>query len=502
MSVSWRRLLQLRIWPALASGAAALVLILLPVTSLPALSSLLGGTLVAPPAVLVLFLLALGWLPVYLLRHGTLPREATPWLVYAGAALLSSSLAFFVRLPAYKGHTILGAEMEALLTLGIAAAFYLVFCTWVREPGQLKWAMRWINFGGFLLVVWSLAQLYVILVEKGSYPGFMVRIQGLLSVRSLQDHVYYDRLAGLSYEPSWLAHQLNVLYIPLWLAATITGYSSCRKWLRISLENILLITGSIVLLFSYSRVGLMAFLLVLAYGVYRLNEYGFRRLEQRLQARGRPIPAWVKVLTLPILIGLYALLAVGLLALAGRVNERIAGLLELRITSPDLMELGFRVGLSERLIYWANGWLAFARYPLFGVGLGNAGFFFSEHVHNLGYRSAEIVQVLYEAGYLPNIKSLWVRVLAETGLVGFSCFLAGYHLLWRAGQKLVRDLSPTLRTIGWMGIFSLLAFVIEGFSVDSFALPYLWVATGLLTAASAMARRSGLPPLAADIRSS
>ncbi len=40
----------------------------------------------------------------------------------------------------------------------------------------------------------------------------------------------------------------------------------------------------------------------------------------------------------------------------------------------------------------------------------------------------------------------------------------------------------------------LLAFMLEGFSVDSFAMPYLWVGAGLLSSAAMLARTSSDPP--------
>jgi hypothetical protein len=39
-----------------------------------------------------------------------------------------------------------------------------------------------------------------------------------------------------------------------------------------------------------------------------------------------------------------------------------------------------------------------------------------------------------------------------------------------------------------MAVLVILVFLVEGFSVDSFAMPYLWVSLGLATAASVMAR--------------
>jgi hypothetical protein len=47
-----------------------------------------------------------------------------------------------------------------------------------------------------------------------------------------------------------------------------------------------------------------------------------------------------------------------------------------------------------------------------------------------------------------------------------------------------------MKTIGWAGIFMLVGMILDGFSVDSFALPYIWATTGLVTAASAIALSS------------
>jgi hypothetical protein len=44
-----------------------------------------------------------------------------------------------------------------------------------------------------------------------------------------------------------------------------------------------------------------------------------------------------------------------------------------------------------------------------------------------------------------------------------------------------------------MVFFVIAAFIAEGFSIDSFALPYLWTSLGIITAASAVARREASP---------
>jgi hypothetical protein len=470
------------------AGFLILTILLLPISSLPLLSGLMGGTLVAPPAIITLFAACPIWLTLFLLRREMLPREILPWLAFAGAGLLSSALAYFLPLPPYRSFTPLDAEISALLTFAIGAACYLIFSTWFRRERQLVWALRAVNLGGILLLIWSFAQLYIILVADGDYPGLMVRIQSLISPRSLTDQVYYMRVSGFAFEPSWLAHQLNMVYLPVWLAASVTGYSSFRKVLRVSLENVLLLCGFVILIFTYSRIGLLGFLLALAYGVFQINRLWIRWLREQLVKYGWRSTPWLGIFLGILVLLIYTVLVVGLLALLARTDARIARLLAFKEFPTSLLDFAASVDFSERVIYWLNGWQVFGCYPLFGVGLGNAGFYFTEHLPAVALRSSEMVQTLNQALFLPNIKSFWIRLLAETGLFGASLFLSWYFLLWSASRRLTREMSVLLRTMGWMGSITLLTFLAEGFSIDSFALPYLWISLGLVTAASALTR--------------
>ena len=470
-------------------GLLLLTVLLLPITSLPLLSSRMGGTLVSPPAIITVMLAAPIWLLLLILRRLSLPREALPWLAFCGAVVLSSALAFFLPLPPYRSFTPLEAETSAVITFVISAVFYLLFASWLREPRDFAWILRAVNLGGMLILAWSLAQLYVVLVQDGNYPGLMVRMHSWISIRSLGDRIFTLRLTGLAFEPSWLAHQLNLVYLPLWLGATISGYSSFRKVLRLSLENVLLILGLIVLVFTYSRIGLLAILLALAYGIFQASRSAVRWLRAWLIRHNWPASPWLGPLLGLGLALIYVLAVLALLSILSRSDPRIARLLSMDGLPANLLDFAAQVDFAERVLYWMNGWQVFARYPFLGVGLGNAGFFFREHLPAVGLRFPEISQILNQALFLPNIKSFWVRLLAETGLLGTSLFLSWYLLLWTSSRNLAAQPSALMRALGWMGSLSLITFLAEGFSVDSFALPYLWVSLGLLTAASALARK-------------
>ncbi|MBE3120044.1 MAG: hypothetical protein IMZ50_14975, partial [Candidatus Atribacteria bacterium] len=148
------------------------------------------------------------------------------------------------------------------------------------------------------------------------------------------------------------------------------------------------------------------------------------------------------------------------------------------------------LAFAERYVYWVAGWNVFNIHPLFGVGLGNAGFYFQETLPAYSWGLPEVLDVLYRSTIIPNIKSLWVRLLAETGIVGFSSFIVWCYVLLRSGWALKRNASRLYKTIGWFGIFVLLALIFEGFSTDTFALPYLWISMGIVSAVAASVRTS------------
>jgi hypothetical protein len=492
-----------RPWRGFGLAAAvvmAAAVILLPVTSMPLLSRLMDHALVAPPSAVLIALMTVLWLPVFIVRGGLIPRESAALWVFFYIALISAGVAFFRIYPSFKGYTVSRNEISAVLTLAIAGAFYLIFALYYRGSSKLKSFFAALNLSGILLLVWSLVQLYVVVSSHGDYRGWMVRFHDLLSIRPLTAHTFYGRVTGFAYEPSWLGNMLNLLYLPYWLAATVTGFSCFRKFWGISLENVLLPVGVVVLVFSFSRIGLAAFLLTLAYLTLSLllrfgrwlagqaaQRFGFSNTRTLNLALGLSI-------TLGILV-LFALATLGLLRTLSAYDSRVARILNpANYNTRDPYVLADNLAFGERLVFWAMGWRVFADYPLLGVGPGNAGFFFVEKLPVQGWQLAEAIRIADALGYLPNVKSLWSRLLAETGLLGFSALTAWLFVVWRATGFLKSRSGTIFRMAGWMGSFIIVAFVLEGFSIDSFALPYLWVSLGVVTAASVLARSQILSP--------
>jgi hypothetical protein len=266
--------------------------------------------------------------------------------------------------------------------------------------------------------------------------------------------------------------------------------------------------GIVVFFLSSPRVGMISLLLSLGYLYLILNLAIFKRVvgaittlpwvkRQRFQ---RQIKVLIAALVALLFLASYAGLLAAVVFVSSRRDWRLSMMLSYPLSKEEilgaltlkedvLLYLSIRWAFMERMIYWVTGWRIFQSYPWLGVGLGNAGFFFLQHVPNLGWASVEVRSLFYRLKAFPNIKSFWVRLLAETGLVGFSVFVTWIYLLFRSARLSYRSANPVLKTLALAGQLSLIAFIGEGFSIDSFALPYLWVMTGLISAVGLVYRQ-------------
>ena len=474
----------------------AAALIVLPITSYPLLVKLTPSSTVAPLTTIFMAALGLVWLLPRLLpmgadRHGgKLPIESKPLLWFVLAAAVAWSAAFFSDVPAFRERSNLTAGVKAFLTLGVGLVAYFVPAAWLSaDRKHLQRTLVLINLVGAGVIAWSMVQAYFVIFNHGEYPFKLEQFQRLFSSRR-GDPLIQSRVTGFAYEPSWLAHQLNLVFLPVWLAATLRGFSAHRKIWRISLENVLLLGGLFILYLSASRVGWLSFLLVVASQAVVWNLQLAQCIQGLLSARIHIRPAWEKVtrVAIPAVLlacfgVMYIALGLGMLHLGARFEPRLAKILKKDpFSASSFYAFTNELAFAERTVYWGAGLEIFAAHPLLGVGLGNAGFYFPEKMPAYGWGLVEINKLFNRWPALPNIKSLWVRIPAETGLVGFGVFLGWFYLLWQSTRLGRSSSDPLFKTLAWAGTYAWIAFLVEGFSVDSLALPYFWFAMALVSA--------------------
>ena len=458
----------------LQKGLWGIFVLLLPLTSVPLIVRLVHSDVVAAPSALLLpFLLLLLAVP-FVIRRQNFPGAITPLVFFVLVSLVSTAISFFYQIPGYKQNDPFRSSANAVLTMFIGFSFYLVSILMHNKAEKMRFTFRLINISGAVVCLWTLTQAFF-WYRYQRYPEWMKTIQFTLSIGSL----YRQRFVGFTLEPSWLAHQLNLLYLPFWFAASVTGYSAFSHRLKfLTVERILFAAGMLVLFLTLSRVGLAAFLttaafcaLVFVHRVVKKLAGNFPKEKQRF-------------ITIALYGGILILLtaaAYGILRLLMKLDFRMAGLFDIQFLgrSDPVFYLAEKLSLAARFVYWDGGLSIFNAFPLLGVGTGHAGYYLPSMLNDYAFRLVEVRDLLFHSNTLLNIKSLWIRILAESGIVGFIFFFIWYLRSFLTSALALRSKNILTSTASWMGCFTLLAFLLEGFSLDTYALPYLWFSAGL-----------------------
>jgi len=452
------------------------LLLLLPFTSLPIASKILKSEMVAAPSIIFLIFL----LPFFILalfrKTSSLKQISFPILLFGIIAIVSSLLSFWLPIPIQKDFSIINNILEGLVTLFIGISFYLISIHFFQSEDVFKKSLRIIIFSFIPLLIWCLFQ-FIFGQILQDYPNWMVQFQKLLTTSGI---LYKDRLTGFAYEPSWLAHQMNMFYLPIWLGTSITRKSAFGKWKNIFIiEDLFLLASIFILFFTKSRVGYITFILSLSYLFYLLNQIFVRKVKEKYKLNERRL--LIKLLPVILILIFILLLIIGLFFFS-KLDSRMESLFNLNTyKNRSIYSIANDFVFAERILYWQTGWKIFNDFPIFGVGLSNSGFFFRDYLPSFAWALDEPRHLIFQAAYQGNIKNLWFRLLSETGISGFVCFLTWLILIFFNSNQNQKSDQPLNRYLGIVGKLALIAILIEGFSIDSFALPYYWIMLGFVS---------------------
>ncbi len=456
----------------------AAVLLALPVTSFRYFSGLSSATYVRPlafyPLVLLLFLLL-----IQLLQK----KIPSPWpgsLTVLGVfviVLLATTMFGALNAPLeLRGQTYWGRAVRAWATVIIGLSFFLAAVWMNRNTNDLTFSVRWLLAGFVLDMAWSGVQalaIYTPLLKKVIVTHWQLAF-------SMRELVKTNRISGLAYEPAWLAGQIATVYLPWLFAAVLTRtYLTRFKWF----EALLLGLSGLLILMTYSRGGLatalgaaaLTFMLVggktMSAG-WHWFKFGLKRFERSPQNWLLSMSLRFGIILLIVLIFVGAFLFLGQKGYFARLwNTKAESLSEFIIEN----------SAGARAAYTWAGLGVYGEHPWMGVGLGASGFSMYDNLPDWALTTVpEIARQLSPGNRLyPNPKNMYVRILAESGLLGFSLFLAFQFGLLGDALSFFRT-SGSLRFLGVAGLCSWFAITLYNFTQDSFATPNLWVNLGIL----------------------
>jgi O-antigen ligase len=280
--------------------------------------------------------------------------------------------------------------------------------------------------------------------------------------------------------------------MPWLLASVLTGYSVFRwRWRWVTIELLLLAWSIVVLVFTFSRAG------IIVLGVLgMLSLLLFRNIPEKTNI-GRRISIGSKTRRL-LETGLVIALLIGFIFVAGQKNEFFARIWSYWDNKNNTSLKGYfeYLGFSARFGYGETAFNVYKSHPVIGVGLGNFAFYFEEELPDRPVAAIpEILRLITpEEGRnrLITPKNFYMRVLAESGVVGLGTFLVFLFailgcaiFLWLSPRR-----NPGARFWGIAGILGVISFLLVAFTFDSFAIPNMWVVFGLITAATWISFRS------------
>jgi len=456
----------------------AIALLTIPVTSFrwfPFLGE--GRTLVRPLAMYPLGLL----FPVLLFqvwrdrKKINWPGSFVPLGVFVLFVIASSSIGALTNpIPLYgqeyKGHTI-----RALVTLFIGLIFFFSAVWMNKNEEDLRFSAKWLLAGLCLNIAWSGLQaftFYTNLLEK----DMLTQWQLAFSMRQLDNT---NRISGLAFEPAWLAGQLATIYIPILFAAVLTNFRlTLNRWP----EPVLLALSLLLLLATYSRGGL---LVTLAAGGITFFFVGREVM--------RSIWTWFingfrsRALDVLIRVGLIVTIVAALSGAVLFLSQKNIFRNLLTANADSLSEYIVGINAGARGAYSVGAWAAFEKYPFNGAGFGASGFYIYNNLPDWSLTTVPEIarQQSTENRLYPNPKNMYIRLFAETGIIGFFLYLAfQFYVL---GDILSiyprRELGARFAAIA--GIFAWLSVTFYNFTQDSFATPNIWLISGIMVGLSA-----------------
>lgn len=431
---------------------------------------------IKPPATFCFCLALLFAVPYSRRLVGELVKNrGCQWLgAFLALALLATYLGLMADLPMLKGSSPEMAAIKAWIALAVGVATYAAWRILLPQAGMALRAEKILLAGISVSVAIAVLQ----------WAGFPF-LEG--TMRWLADHVsgarnmlvpgQEGRGYGLAPEPSMLASQLALIALPILLGRLAAGGIAMAELGhfrigRFTLPTVIAALAVVVvgLGLSRSRGGLLTGGAACAGAVAALWWCRHRDPDGLRRWRHGMLAATIAVLVM------------GTLAFSHGYARRT---LEALTYERDLQAMATGANAQSRWGAWTAAAHTAVEQPVLGCGLGLAPWGVVRHLPSWCVASNPEVEAWLDPspGPLPNPKNLWLRLAAETGILGLTAWILflGWHLR--------RGLSGGIRLAVLTGAAAG-ALLIDGLTIDSFALPSQWIVLAYIASAKDPPRSS------------
>lgn len=362
-----------------------------------------------------------------------------------------TSVAYSARLPMqeFGGEHAWVKSIKGVLQFSISASLYILTCYMVRTRKDMERSMRAYFVGFSLVLVYGLVEAWNHFVSfSGRTASVLGTFHDSFISSSTVDLWSRPRLSLVAQEPSLAANYLLAL-LPF---AVFGVFLSRFRWAKFFFA----IIGGLFLFLTFSLGGYLAFLVT---GLISLL-YVRRRLLVPVLALGLVFAGLVYVA-----------------ATRDWFSENVAN---------RLLDISSDESVMGRLAEVEMGCRTFVSSPVVGVGFANQLFYFLRDYPDwaLSYPQTrlEFEAALEDASFV-GTNNIVIRILAETGILGFVFFLLWHFQMFKSAfssfhrckRKLDRNLSAAI-------LVASVAMVVEYVTSTGFHMHYVYFTFGLIPA--------------------
>lgn len=330
--------------------------------------------------------------------------------------------------------------------LQLLFGFLVVFsiASTIYAKGQFETIVRFINIVVMLFILFAVFQFLAyefqgVFLDLYKIVGKTIYHEGIIEWALERRHA----LHSVTQEPSFLSMYLSVM------APFVIARSIMRK------KYVLLAFLTLVIIMSNSRTGYMIYTLELLLFFY-FYKYHVIKLKYVL------------------LMSLFAFIFM-LMILATPLSEIYFSLFDLEDNTSNAAR--YAAGYSSLMLWWNNN-------IFFGIGLGQTGFNSIQYLPDWGFISGDVHDTVNEKRW-PPIHNMFIKLLVEVGLIGFTLFLSIYMYILHQTYKIIsykyiKNLEVDL--LGYAVIVSLVCSFLILFNRELLSNFNIWVTWGLALA--------------------
>lgn len=453
-----------------------LVVLTIPITSFKYIPAVFGAGSVKPFALFPLAILILIFaVQLFKTRKLELPKNTSTLAAFVLVALIATLIGLLYDPLVLRGQTSAGRALRAWSSLAIGMAFFLSAYWMNKNSDDIKYTLKYMYVGLGASIIWGGIQ---IVANEFSFLdlNLIEKIQRLFSQRGIPAN---GRIVGFAYEPSWFADQIVLFYYPWLVAAMITGYRVYKnRWI----EPLLLLFGSAMLVFTFSRGGILIGITAVVATLLITGRNQILKIWRWLLSPLRNSSSKKPVAHSSIIRVILIVVVIAIVFSTGAVltqNKYFASILDFG-SATNIYRYVINASAGPRLAYAISGLNVYAEYPWTGVGLGASALYLYDYLPDWALNDLNEInrRLSPDSKVVSNVKNLYVRLLAETGIIGFWFYAAFYLSILAEVRQLYNSNKQITHFVAIAGLFMWFAVAMRNFTQDSLTFPIMWIGFG------------------------